>query len=205
MFPSSTKREFRHFHVVVGQRRQRNVQKKRDARAKLLFCFCRSRCRPRRRCLSSLFYLKVPNGRRGQRKSTKVGSTATYTVSGTVYWAYHILPFRIVACKFQFFDNLSLNSCMLRTQRGPSPMPNFKPRRAGYKSMYYAINNTRPRKSERGNRDLHNPQVCCLSGTINIAGRRLPSACYAGFTNHGALRLHGRSLGTVHTPLPHFP
>ena len=38
MFPSSTKREFRHFHVVVGQRRQRNVQKKRDARAKLLFC-----------------------------------------------------------------------------------------------------------------------------------------------------------------------
>ena len=27
MFSSSTKREFRHFHVVVGQRRQRNVQK----------------------------------------------------------------------------------------------------------------------------------------------------------------------------------
>ena len=27
VFPSSTKREFRHFHVVVGQRRQRNVQK----------------------------------------------------------------------------------------------------------------------------------------------------------------------------------
>ena len=52
MFPSSTKREFRHFHVVVGQRRQRNVQKKRDARAKLLFC--RSRCRRCRRCLSSL-------------------------------------------------------------------------------------------------------------------------------------------------------
>ena len=36
-FPSSTKREFRHFHVVVVQRRLRNVQKKRDARAKLLF------------------------------------------------------------------------------------------------------------------------------------------------------------------------
>ena len=33
VFPSSTKREFRHFHVVVGQRRQRNVQEKRDARA----------------------------------------------------------------------------------------------------------------------------------------------------------------------------
>ena len=38
MFPSSTKREIRHFHVVVVQRRQRNVQKKRDAPAKFLFC-----------------------------------------------------------------------------------------------------------------------------------------------------------------------
>ena len=31
-------REFRYFHVVLVQRRQRNVQKKRDARAKLLSC-----------------------------------------------------------------------------------------------------------------------------------------------------------------------
>ena len=38
VFPSLTKREIRHFHVVVVQRRQRNVQKKRDARAKLFFC-----------------------------------------------------------------------------------------------------------------------------------------------------------------------
>ena len=39
VFPSSTKRKFRHFHVAVVQRRrrQRNVQKMRDARAKLLF------------------------------------------------------------------------------------------------------------------------------------------------------------------------
>ena len=35
MFASPTKREFRHFHVVVVQRRQIN---ERDARAKLLFC-----------------------------------------------------------------------------------------------------------------------------------------------------------------------
>ena len=35
MFASSTKREFRHFHVVVVQRRQIN---ERDARAKSLFC-----------------------------------------------------------------------------------------------------------------------------------------------------------------------
>ena len=38
VFTSFTKREIRHFHVVVVQWRQRNVQKKRDARAKLLFC-----------------------------------------------------------------------------------------------------------------------------------------------------------------------
>ena len=45
MFPSSTKREFRHFHVVVVQRRQRNVQKKAWCTCKVvfahlnLFCF----------------------------------------------------------------------------------------------------------------------------------------------------------------------
>ena len=38
MFTSSTKREITHFHVVVVQWRQGNVQKKRDARAELLFC-----------------------------------------------------------------------------------------------------------------------------------------------------------------------
>ena len=38
VFPSSTKREIRHFHVVVVQRRLRNVQKKGDVRVKLLFC-----------------------------------------------------------------------------------------------------------------------------------------------------------------------
>ena len=38
MFTSSTNRKIKHFHVVVVQRRQRNVQKKRDARVKLLFC-----------------------------------------------------------------------------------------------------------------------------------------------------------------------
>ena len=38
VFPSSTKNEIRHFHVAVVQRRQRKVQKMRDARAKLFFC-----------------------------------------------------------------------------------------------------------------------------------------------------------------------
>ena len=60
MFPSSTKREIRHFHVVVVQRRLRNVQKsvmhvQSCCFANLnLFLFCRFRCRRRRRCVNSL-------------------------------------------------------------------------------------------------------------------------------------------------------
>ena len=60
MFSSSTKREFRHFHVVVVQRRQRNVSKSVMHVQSCCFTnlnlllFCRSRCRRRRRrrCLS---------------------------------------------------------------------------------------------------------------------------------------------------------
>ena len=64
-FTSAKKREIRHFHVVVVQRRQRNVQKsvmhlQSCWFANLLLLFCRSRCRwrrcRRRRCLSSLFF-----------------------------------------------------------------------------------------------------------------------------------------------------
>ena len=60
MFPSSTKRQFRHFHDVVVQRRLRNVQKSvRHVQSCCfadlnLLLFCCSRCRRRRRCLSSL-------------------------------------------------------------------------------------------------------------------------------------------------------
>ena len=73
VFPSSTKREIRHFHVVVVQRRLRNVQK--SVMHVQSFCFarpikpvsffCRSRCRRRRRrrrrrrCLSSLIIRKT--------------------------------------------------------------------------------------------------------------------------------------------------
>ena len=56
MFTSPIKREIRTFHVVVVRRRKRNVLKTCAARAKLFF-FCRSRCRCRRPCLSSL----IPN------------------------------------------------------------------------------------------------------------------------------------------------
>ena len=59
VFPSSTKREIRHFHVVVVQRRQKNLQKSvmhvQSCFANIiLLLFCRSRCLRRRRCLGSL-------------------------------------------------------------------------------------------------------------------------------------------------------
>ena len=63
VFPSSTKREIRHFHVVVVQRRLRNVQKSVMHVQSCYFVnlnpllFCRSRCR-RCRCLSSLSMCK---------------------------------------------------------------------------------------------------------------------------------------------------
>ena len=58
VFTTSTKREIRHFHVVVVQWRQKNVQKsvlhvQSCCFANLnLLIFCRSRWRRRRRCLS---------------------------------------------------------------------------------------------------------------------------------------------------------
>ena len=60
VFPSSTKREIRHYHVVVVQRRLKNVQKsvmhvQSCCFANLnLLLFFRSRRRLRRRCLSTL-------------------------------------------------------------------------------------------------------------------------------------------------------
>ena len=60
VFPSSTRRENRDFHVVVVQRRQRNVQKSvMHVQSCCFAClnlllFCRSRCRRRRRCVNYL-------------------------------------------------------------------------------------------------------------------------------------------------------
>ena len=65
VFPSSTKREIRQFHVVVVQRRQRNVQKSvMHVQSCCFAClnlllFCRSCCRRRRRCLSSMTSYKL--------------------------------------------------------------------------------------------------------------------------------------------------
>ena len=85
VFPSSTKLEITHFHVVVVQWRQRNVQK--SVMHVLSFCFdtinlllfCRSSCRRRRRCLSSLIFT-VKNSARscyvtGWKKHPDLAST----------------------------------------------------------------------------------------------------------------------------------
>ena len=66
VFPSSTKREFRHFYDVVVQWRLRNVQNSVMHVQSCCFAnlnllpFCRSRCCCRRRCLSSLFLMIRP-------------------------------------------------------------------------------------------------------------------------------------------------
>ena len=67
--PVLEKSEITHFHVVVVKRRLRNVQKKRDGRAKLLFC--RSRCRFCRRCLSSLLGTVTSNDADGSENVEK--------------------------------------------------------------------------------------------------------------------------------------
>ena len=67
-FPSLTKPEIRHFHVVVVQWRQRNVQKGLMYVRSFRFTninpliYCRSRCCRRRRCLSSLLNIWTPVG-----------------------------------------------------------------------------------------------------------------------------------------------
>ena len=68
MFTSSIKREFRQFHLVVVQWRQRNVQKSLMHVQSCCFAylnlllFCRSRWRRRRRSLSSLSLYGYPDG-----------------------------------------------------------------------------------------------------------------------------------------------
>ena len=72
MFTYSIKRarEIRKFDVAIVQRRQGNVHKKRDERAKLMFVFvnlnlllfCNSPCRRHRHCLfNKLFIVVIQN------------------------------------------------------------------------------------------------------------------------------------------------
>ena len=67
VFKSSTKCEIRHFHVVVMQRRLRNVQKSVMRVQSCCFAdlnlllFCRSRCHHRHHCLSCLLIPSHPD------------------------------------------------------------------------------------------------------------------------------------------------
>ena len=61
LFTFSIKHEIRHFHVVVVQKRERNVQKSvRDARAKLLFCLGPIHTYPDF-CIRKSFYAETPS------------------------------------------------------------------------------------------------------------------------------------------------
>ena len=98
-FTPSTEREIRQFHVVAVQRWQENVQKKRDARVKLLFCFLNllffSRSRYRRccRCLSSLLLAY-------DRKITRTNTCLTRGGSRRVNWVASHPAFRAAHKKY---------------------------------------------------------------------------------------------------------
>ena len=102
---SSTKREIRTFHVVIVQRRQRNVQKRVMhvhcccfANLNLLL-FCRSRSRRRRRCLSSLISYPPPppppssTCHAGYKKAWKYSASTLPTVKTFGCWSIEGLTF----------------------------------------------------------------------------------------------------------------
>ena len=67
-FTSSTKRDYRHFHVIVLQWRKKKCTKRHDAHSKLLFSqskplllFCCSHWRRRCHCLNSLLSNRLLN------------------------------------------------------------------------------------------------------------------------------------------------
>ena len=81
VLPSSTKREIRHFHLVVVQRRQRNVQKNVMQVQSCCFVyiklliFCRSCSRRPCRCLSSVVNKWIP----GQNSEKYPKTHSTYS------------------------------------------------------------------------------------------------------------------------------
>ena len=81
VFTSSRKREIKKFHVVVVQRRQRNVQKSVMHVQSCCFAYlnlllvCRSRCHRHRRCLSCLVSFVKRVSREGQIKDQDITLT----------------------------------------------------------------------------------------------------------------------------------
>ena len=93
-FPSSTKREIRHFHVVVVKRRLRNVQKIKSVMHVQSCCFaninllllCRSRCRRRRRCLSSRLSVQ-DTGSRGDVFVVRISKPVENLWKNRLFWS----------------------------------------------------------------------------------------------------------------------
>ena len=143
LFTYSIKREIRHFHVVVVQKRAKKCTEKRDALAKLLFClkpivfccccccffvFCfwRSRSRPRRwnlKCLMTLIYARSLLGktRPGGRSRLRIWGLQYFfhmTENLCYYWSGCNRPFisvhwsTIIITAFLYFS--SGKSCSTR-------------------------------------------------------------------------------------------
>ena len=107
MIPSSTKREIKHFHVVVVQWRLKNVLKSVMhvqsccfVNLNLLLC-CRSCCLRRRCCLSSLMTNKCTKMRDARAKSLSLFATTIFSATQATAWqqccdivsnSYNIVP-----------------------------------------------------------------------------------------------------------------
>ena len=90
MIPSSTKREIKHFHVVVVQWRLKNVLKSVMhvqsccfVNLNLLLCSC-SRCLRRRCCLSSLMANKCTKMRDARAESLSLFATQALSLFATM-------------------------------------------------------------------------------------------------------------------------
>ena len=95
LVPSSTKREIRHFHVVVVQRRKRNVQRSvMHVQSCCFAClnlllFGRSRCRRRHRSVNSLFSLK--------QCEMKQLLDSVFVISGIIKVSVSVISFGLLA------------------------------------------------------------------------------------------------------------
>ena len=114
--------EIRKFHVAVVQQRLRNVQKKRDARAKLFFVFV---------SLNLLFFCRSPSPL--QKLSVVVIQKFCYYGNVTSHFSYHFLDY----CFFQ--ESVSRNLSKLKPWELP---PNRVKHKVTAQNRERRINNT---------------------------------------------------------------
>ena len=106
VFPSSTKREIRQFHVVVVQRRKRNVQRSvMHVQSCCFAClnlllFCRSRCRRRHGSVNSLFSSK--------QCVIKQFLDSVFVISGIIKVSVSVISFGLLARLITFYFSSTL-------------------------------------------------------------------------------------------------